>query len=338
MNVARRVLFSATVVILSATAAAGQGLTSPQTGIVFYTENDDWPPDTGTDKNYTNGFRLTIDKNRDVFRLHRFSMFRWVPDDEGCAEAIRDEPCISSAFHFGQQFYTPDDISIPTLIPNDRPYAGWLYVGGSWRRGNSSRNATTDIYLGFTGESSLAEQVQTRWHRLVGATKPEGWDNQIGARLGVVLAHSRHWAVLNGVSNGHRWFELSPFIGGNVGNIMTDGYAGGRVKLGWNLTRDWTHTAIGPVAANADTVRPGTLEAFFSVDGRGRVVPYDVFLDAASSHDLTRRKTVGEGAFGFGVRVGSFMATYRVALISREYEEAPRHHDFKALRFIYVMR
>jgi hypothetical protein len=332
-------------IVATAELAAAQpvlpGLSNPRTGVVFYTENDDWPPDTGTDKDYTNGFRLTVDRNSDSFRLHRWRLFRWVPKKPSCAVAVGAEsPCISSAFHFGQQFYTPDDISIPTLIPDDRPYAGWLYVGGTWRLGNIKQAMTTDVYLGFTGKASLAKQVQTSWHKLVDATKPVGWANQIGGRLGIVVAHSRHWAVYDVVTRGnHRVFEVTPFVGGNVGNIMTDAYAGGRVKVGWNITRDWTHTSIGPVAATDPTARPGRFELFLSVDGRGRVVPYNVFLDAADRHTLTRNTTSADIALGAGVRVGPVMFTYRVAKISKEFDEAVYdHHEFKALRVMYVIR
>jgi hypothetical protein len=51
----------------AAQAAAQQPATASgsRTGVVFYTENDDWPPDTGSDRDYTSGFRLTIDRTSD---------------------------------------------------------------------------------------------------------------------------------------------------------------------------------------------------------------------------------------------------------------------------------
>jgi hypothetical protein len=165
-----------------------------QTGAIFYTENDDWPPDTGTDKDYTNRFRLTIDRNSDPLKLHRWPLFR------GCRTTLR-------------------------------------------------------------------------------ATRRRPW--------------TRCASV---------------------------------------------HTAIGPVAARADEPRPGPFEAFISVDGRGSLVGYNAFLDAANRHDLTRRKAMADVGVGVGLRVGSFMLTYRVATISKEYDEALTHHEFKALRFMYVVR
>jgi hypothetical protein len=279
-------------------------------------------------------------------------------------DVSEDTPCVSSAFHIGQQFYSPDDISSAELIPKDRPYAGWLCVGGTWRAASTTKAFVTDVYLGATGKASLAKQFQTKWHRIVTATTPRGWEHQIDTRLGLIVAHSRHWIVYDPKPGGHRVLEISPFVGGNLGNIVTDGYVGGRVKVGWNITRDWTHSAIGPtnylVAALADPASgpagtdaeptPAALggqraadpaqepkfEIFLSLDGRARVIGYNAFPDAADRHGITRRKVGADIGVGTGVRVGSFMVTYRVARISKEYSEAlSDHHQFKALRFLY---
>ena len=318
------------------TSAQAQVPGSPETSFTLYTENDDWPPDTGTDKNYTNGFRLTIDRNWDVLRLHEFGLFRWVPGHPSCSDAREDEVCISTAFHVGQQFYTPDDIEIERLQPRERPYAGWLYGGGTWRAANNEKAVITDVYVGATGPASLAEPVQKKWHKLVGAAEPKGWDHQIRGRLGFIVGHSRHWAY-DVVTNHHRWLEFSPFVGSNLGNIITDTYAGARIKLGYNITRDWTQGAISPVLMR-HAPWPGSFELFLSIQGRGRVVGYNAFLDAADHHQLERRPTVADAGIGVGVRFGSFRVSYRLALITHEYEEAPTSHEYKALRFTYMFR
>ena len=332
----RRAAAFALTCLLHAVSAAAE-VSAPETAVTFYTENDDWPPDTGTDKNYTNGFRLTIDCNSDVLRLHERRLFRWVPSHPSCSEANLGKMCISTAFHFGQQFYTPDDITVPQLQPHDRPYAGWLYAGGSWTAASNDKAMITDVYLGATGPVSLAEPVQTLWHELVGAAEPKGWDHQIGGRFGVVVGHSRHWGY-DIVTNGHRWLELSPFLGGNLGNVMTDAYAGARIKVGYNITPDWTQGAISPVNVR-NVARPGLFEVFVSLEGRGRIVGYNVFLDAADQHQLNRQPGVADGGIGVGIRIGgSFMVTYRVARITREYDEAATPHEYKAVRITIVFR
>jgi len=66
----------------------------------------------------------------------------------------------------GQNIFTPSDITIPELQPDDRPYAGWLYLGFIWqRRGYTAEWLPTlesfELQLGIIGPESLAEQSQT---------------------------------------------------------------------------------------------------------------------------------------------------------------------------------
>ena len=336
------------VVAAAAPPASAQPRPEPKRSstLLFYTENDDWPPDTGTDKNYTNALRMTIDRNYDMFRLQRLgSLFGWIPAHPDCALVTASDPpdqkCVSTTWHvIGQQFYTPDDITIPDLIPDDRPYAGWLYVGGSWKSSTYDTLVASDFYVGVTGEGSLARTVQTRWHALVGASEPRGWEHQIGGRLGVIAGHSRHKAFeALTPKGGLRWLELTPYVGGTLGNIMTDAHAGARIKIGYNVARDWTQTGLAPrvrIGTNQPT-RPPDIEIYLVVDGQGRTPLYNAFIDAAQNHSLDRRYLVGDGGVGIGFRFKRFGASYRIAFVSPEYDQA-RVHDYKALRFSFTLQ
>lgn len=318
-----------------------------QTTLLAYTENDDWPPDTGTDKNYTNALRVTLERNYDMWRLadRMPRLFGWVPKHVDCSMvAPEDNPelkCASSSWHvIGQQFYTPDDISIASLIPNDRPYAGWLYIGGSWKSSTAKTLVSSDVYLGATGKASFGRQVQTRWHALVGATTPMGWNHQIGGRSGVIIGHNRRWAfdATYGAVGEKKWLELVPYAGATAGNIVTDGYAGVRLKVGFNISRDWAETGIGPrlgpmLAGSSD---PDPFEIYLVVDGQGRALGYNAFIDAASTHDLDRKYLVADGGYGLGIRFKRLSFSYRIAFVTPEYKQALTH-DYKALRFSFPL-
>ena len=307
--------------------------------VVVYTENDDWWPDTGDDKNYTNGFRFTLDRNYDMWRVHRLpGLFAWVPKHVDCSILVPSDSgnlkCVSTSFHVGQQFYTPDDISVPDLIPNDRPYAGWLYVGGSWMASTADSLVRTSSYLGATGKASFADRFQTAWHALRQVEEPQGWEHQIGGRLGLVVDHTRHWAFDIAGSRG-RVIEFVPYVGVTAGNIVTDGYVGARLKLGYNITRDWLQTGIAPRVERRGS-DAGNLELYIVVDFQSRVLGYNAFIDATDRHNLDRKHLVADGGIGLGLRVGRFSVNYRVAFVSPEYMEAPVH-DYKALRFAYTI-
>ena len=331
--------------VLAQPALAQPADDGKRTTLIGYTENDDWPPDTGTDKNYTNGLRVTLSRNYDMWNVRRLvsaldKVLRILPDVpklRDCAVAHTDERCASSSFHLGQQFYTPDDISIKELIPTDRPYAGWLYVGGSWRASTLDQSTNVDVFLGVTGRPSLGRQVQTRWHGIVGATHPSGWDHQVGDRFGVIVAPSWRWAHDLARPQGRRWLEFMPYVGGNAGNIITDAYGGARIKIGYNLSRDWSH-GIGPVltASTAPTLASssqdgGRYEVYLVADGQGRGLAYNAFIDEAPRHSLDRRYFVADGGVGIAFRIARLTFSYRLAFITPEYDQASTH-EFKALR------
>ena len=77
--------------------------------------------------------------------------------------------------------------------------------------------------------------MQTKWHKIVGAQKPMGWDHQVGSRFGVVVGHSRRRAFdgTYGPLQEKKWLETVPYVGGALGNIVTDAYAGARLRVGF---------------------------------------------------------------------------------------------------------
>lgn len=71
-------------------------------------------------------------------------------------------------FSLGHKIYTPEDKQATVLLPDDRPYVGWLF-------GNAellSRFATTSssqasnlvgVTLGVVGPAALGEEIQNGW-------------------------------------------------------------------------------------------------------------------------------------------------------------------------------
>ena len=283
------------------------------------------------DKNYTNGFRYTLDKNYAMWGFGRLArIFGQAPID--CADrstnAGPDEVCVSTSFHVGQQFYTPDEISESEIISNDRPYAGWAYVGGTWRVSSEVQSAQTDVYVGATGRWSFAEEVQTGWHDK--DNLPQGWAHQIDGRFGVIIGHSRRWVPVELDWRKGRWFELVPYIGGTAGTIVDDVYAGLRVKVGWNILLEWLETGIGP---RIPTREAGNLEVYGIFDVQGRLVGYNAFLDS-KRHEFEREWRIWDYGIGFGLRWKRFSVSYRTVQISPEHS-LTGPHDYRAVRVAY---
>jgi hypothetical protein len=220
----------------------------------------------------------------------------------------------------GQSIFTPERIGERDLIREDRPYAGWLYLGlaalsyGERRSGPVAGDLESfEIGLGVVGPAAFAEDVQTAWHEFFEFTRPHGWDNQLDNEPGLVLAYNRLWrfcADLDGVdcrtgARGAASVDLIPHVGGTLGNVFTYLAAGAKVRLGEGLRGD-----LGP-----SRTRPGLPGWSFHTPGdgfdwqvfagaEGRLVFRNIFLDGntfSDSHSVSKKSLVGDFEIGFTV-------------------------------------
>jgi len=83
------------------------------------------------------------------------------------------------SFAIAQQIYTPEDISSNELVPNDRPYAGWLYGAMGLHQSTSTELDSFTVQIGFVGEASGAEFIPVNAHTLFDNEVPKGWTNQL---------------------------------------------------------------------------------------------------------------------------------------------------------------
>lgn len=83
-----------------------------------------------------------------------------------------------------QNGYTPEDLSDPNVIEDDRPYAGTLTLQ-YWRVSKQQLDweYASAFKFGVLGPASMLEYVQKGIHKATGSTPPMGWDNQIANAL-----------------------------------------------------------------------------------------------------------------------------------------------------------
>jgi len=336
-------------------------------GLTARLENDLF---ANTDRNYTNGVAFTV-VSRDIagglrteclptaIRLHAELIKALNPGF--WADAGMPAQSQNVVVKFGQSMYTPGDPRRTSLIVDDRPYAGLLYVGLSWNRrrhapqSDSEMLDTREITVGVIGPSSLAEQAQNLVHGVVGSERFLGWDNQLGNEPALQLALDRKFRDFRGTGSITPGFTSDSIrsLGLRLGNIETSVALGIEGRIGWNLPNDFGTYPIRPGAENRppspasiqgprmDATGTGTgPRAGFHLFGtlEGKLVAYDFSLDGnllRSSHHVTRRPWVAQAAFGVsaqGIVAGhgvklAVMRVYR----TREFREQESTHAYGSI-------
>jgi len=280
-----------------------------------------------TDRHYSQGLRLT-------YMMGDNEIPEWF--ERGPANIDRFGMKIQATkfgFAIGQNIFTPADISIPTLIPNDRPYAGWLYAGLLYqRRGVTAKGRPAldnfELDLGVVGEESLGRYAQTKVHQIRGIGLPQGWDNQIRTEPGIALKHTRMWLFRAGKEGSS--LDFIPQIGASLGNVQTHLASGFTVRLGYNAPEDFgTGTIDAPVAEQGAKKHNWGAYVFGGVDGR--LVGYNVSLDGntfRNSHNVQKNWAVADLRFGAALILKKVELSYTFVVRTKEFREQTEHDEF----------
>lgn len=299
------------LLLVAAPLACGAAERQEPGVLSFQVENDTFGG--GTDRHYTNGLRASY-----------LAPARRCEKDTGCESGIMERLAgalplfdpgeeLRRSYSLGQNMYTPGNLSETRLIPNDRPYAGWLYAGFGLVGKNSyparlgrkyNRIDNLELNLGVVGPLSGASFVHKRWHDWFNFTTPRGWANQLRNEPGIVLFYERIWQfMVRPDRDSDLELDLSPSLGAAAGNIYTHAAAGLRLRIGANLPEGYGPPRIRPSLPGSDYFAPKEnkygLYAFAGVEGRA--VARNIFLDGNTfrdSHSVDKKHWVGDLQFG----------------------------------------
>src|SRR5258706_6484847 len=151
----------------------------------FYLENDLF---YRTDRNYTSGVKLAwVSPDLMDFTSEKCIPELLKPVERNIRELLELDPFTVALSRnvvvtIGQEIYTPGDRTRSDLIREDRPYAGWLYLGLGYNKRFgahdpwSSRLDSFELRAGMVGPASLARQAQNLIHDVRGFPRFQGWD------------------------------------------------------------------------------------------------------------------------------------------------------------------
>ena len=298
----------------------------------FLWEND---AVAGTDHHYTNGLEfswLSIENH----------LWDWFREGSNALPGVTPDDQMRVGVSLGQIIFTPDDTEATAPLPEQRPYAGWLYGGVAIVAKKGSKLDTWALNLGVVGPSAGGEDVQNGFHRHVTRDdESNGWDNQLVDTFGYQLVYERRWQNLSGSKRnvGTLQLDFSPHLGVSLGNVGTYANGGISLRLGKNLAGDFGVPRIRPSL-------PGS--AFFTPDGGfdwyvfagidARAVAYNIFLegDAATYDvDLDKETFVYDAQAGLSLMWPKFRFAYTYVIRSKEFEGQSQPDRFGSIAMTY---
>ena len=267
-------------------------------------------------------------------------------EDQGGGEDTADNPQNSIldtierrySVAIGQHIYTPEDISTPAVIPDDRPYAGWLYSSlaiASIRLDHDEgrrRDTKSEVklQLGVVGPASRAEEIQKWTHDLLNDEEPMGWDNQLSNELGIILSARRDFRLLFGKIGGWEYDSIG-HMSTSLGNVLTQLTTGNMVRFGPSVSRDWPGKIIQPEAL---LLGEGNFDYHFFMGVDGRLVVHDIFLDGNTfedSHSVDKEPLVADFFAGISTKWRNTDVTLSMVHRTEEFETEPDNNVFGAI-------
>ncbi len=296
-------------------------------------ENDMWG--NGSDQNYTHGTRISY--------LSSEETPNWLRKAAGFVPVFSRRGHLRTSYAIGQSIFTPDDLSRKDLNEDDRPYAGWLYgaIGlisdHRVRDGNlrSGRLDSLELNLGAIGPSSLVEETQSFVHKIVDSPQPQGWRHQLHDEFGVMLVYDRQWQAQYVSQVYGMGIDLTPHVGGTLGNVTTSLACGATLRVGADLPSDYGPPTIRPSLPGSGFFRPARKFGWYLFAGlEGRYVLHSIFLDGntfKSSHSVDRKPWVGDIQAGLVLTWRDIRLSFTNIFRSDEFTEQKSPTEFGSI-------
>lgn len=299
--------------------------------ITFALENDLFG--SGTDENYTNGFRLS-------YHDAAIDLPTWARRFGEIYPGFRLNDTTAVTYSIGQNLYTPENINIETPQPDDRPWAAWLYGSVGLVTVTDNHKDELEVALGVVGPAAGGKITQRFVHKYISdSDEPRGWGNQIENEPGIVVSWERRWPEYMTARLGEKMlFSASPHVGTSLGNVYTHAEGGMTFRL---LPYEDRYTDL---PARVRPAMPGTgyyakpeddLSWSLFAGASGRAVGRNIFLDGNTFRDnspsIDKKYFVYDLNVGADIILGQNRLSYTLVRRSEEYHGQDGASVFGAL-------
>ena len=315
------------------------GKTSPPVSddkiITVVVENDSIGT-RGTDKNYTSGVRIGYyDINAEMPEL-AYVIDDYIPTFEVSKT--------SSVFYsFGQNLYSPQDITQSDQDPNDRPWAAHLYASMGLVTQTDNHLDELEISLGIVGPWALGEQAQKFVHKYVtpDSPTPKGWSHQLKNEPALMVGWQRRYPNYFDTNVMGLNIGVSPYFGATLGNVHTFANVGANLRLTpYEDIRQDAPMRVRPALPGTGYFDiPENKWSWYAFMGlEGRAVAHNIFLDGntfADSHSVDKEHLVADANAGIAFTYDRYRISYTLVYRTREFQGQDDPSVFGALSFGY---
>lgn len=292
-----------------------------------------------SDSGYTNGVRFSY-----IFAEDKVP--EWIPRLAEGSDTLKKE-FQKSTTNFGislaQQIFTPLNTDKAEFIPDDRPYAGWLYLGLTANFKTPTHSHSLELDIGVVGPEAMGETTQNGYHRLIQIPDANGWAHQLSTEPTLQMSYSQKIRFLELKTATERTFDVIPYFGANFGNVLIAAHTGIMVRGGLRLPDDFGPSRLS--SANDDVIVNN--KSLLSLDNwrlygfagiRGNGIARNIFLDGNTfrdSHRVKKYPFTVETEFGYAVQVSHWSYAWRFVTISPEFEERSEFSSYASMSFSY---
>ncbi len=274
----------------------------------------------GQDRYYTNGlmlyFRRATDQNKLGEKLEKF---------------IYEVTA-------GQKMFNAKGGNVGEIERQDRPFAGYLYAGGSasfFYKKESLLKASLE--LGTVGPHALGEDAQKLLHEIVGFYAINGWQHQIKneltANLSVQYLKLLHRSEYNKIDFSFEGYANlgTTFNGAGAGILMRTG------NINQLFQTAYTNSTTG---YHPKTARLVTAETFFYAKPQLNYIAYDATIQGSLFNDDSPRtfKTkpfVFAQQLGFNYSTQRFTFDFGLLFKTKEVKSTAKAHQYGTISMFY---
>lgn len=305
-----------------------------RTSITTFIDNDFF---TGSDRYYSSGLRVAaltplLKDNRFSDEYQNFASR--LPGLFGDKDALRYR-----GWAFGHEIYTPRDIFSGEFDPNDRPYAGYLYVSHGLQARTEFSFDHLELSLGVVGDAALGRQFQNTLHTLNGGRLAEGWENQLDNEPTINLYYQKGWRqkiTLNPEKEHEASFSQVMAVA--LGTVETNAEVKFNFRIGKNLPDSFQTLRNSATAYSYNTryykQRYAEKGWNFLLGAGAKFKVHDIFLDGGffrNGQSVVKNNIVFEAEAGIEYRLREWSLSYINVIRTEEFENQDGAQAFAAI-------